>query len=238
VTTAAGARKRRGKSDHHCNYADAFGDAVAAKFESASSLPGTEPLGNVLDSVIATGAGSCASISDQVATVVLTYRPESTPVDPVTYAAAAQEWLQTDGIFPMEIPVCGCTATITLTDTTSGYVGFAGKGTPKSGKCKGGYSNPKSNKKSAKKTKGKKMTSTLGSVGVPSTSVAIATVAGAAVLVAVVAMVVIKRRTPLSSVWSDNAKSDTVKDRPMIECACDESTPLAAEMSQAAVLYT
>jgi hypothetical protein len=165
---------------------------------------------------------------------VLTYRPESTPVDPVTYAAAAQEWLQTDGIFPMEIPVCGCTATITLTDTTSGYVGFAGKGTPKSGKCKGGYSNPKS----AKKTKGKKMTSTSGSVGVPSTSATIATVAGAAVLVAVVATVVIKRRTQLSRLWSDTAKIDTVKELPMIESACDESTPLAAEMSQAAVLYT
>jgi hypothetical protein len=198
-------RNRGGRDkSSSCNYAAAFGDAVAAEFESASGLFGTEPLGNVLDSVLATGTGGCPSIGDQFATVVLTYKPESTPVDPVAYAAAAQAWLA-DEPFSMTIDVCGCTATVALTDTASGYTGgFTEKGTPKTGKCKGGYSSLKS---SPKKKSGKKMTSVLESVGAPGTSVVIATaVAGIAGLVAIVALVAIKRRTTMARLRSEEAE--------------------------------
>jgi hypothetical protein len=206
-------RVTTGKSPS-CDYAAAFGDAVAAGFESDSTLPGAEPLGNVLDSVRATGTGGCPSTGDQFATVVLTYKPESTPVDPVTYATAAHAWLA-EGNFPTTVDLCGCTVKFTLTGTASGYAGFTEKGTPKTGKCKGGYSSPKSSPKSAKRT-----TSVSGSVGAPKTDTATATAAGSvAMLAVVVAMAVIKRRTALAK-----SRSDDVSPNPATEMSWDDST--------------
>jgi hypothetical protein len=181
-----GKRSAGGKSAT-CDYAKAFGDAIAAEFEAALGLPGSESLDNVLDSVVVLGSGGCTRTTTQTATVELTYKPESSPVDSVVYAATARAW-QAGRDFPMTIMVCGCSAFVNLIDTSSGYTGITGKGTPKTGKCKGGYS-PGSAAKSAKKA-----TLLSGSVGTQSTMAAVATVATVAVLVAVVAMALVKRR--------------------------------------------
>jgi hypothetical protein len=202
-----------GKGSSSCDYAEAFGDAITAGFEVASGLPtGTESLDNVLESVVVSGAGSCPSTA-QIATVVLTYKPESTPVDPVAYADAARAW-QTGGGFPITINVCGCSTTIDLTDTTSGYAAFTGKGTPKSGKCKGGYS-PESSPKT-----GKKLTSAASTVGAQSATAAVATVAAVAVLVVIVAMALIKRKTGLANQKAANAEVGVATHNPMF--ATDE----------------
>jgi hypothetical protein len=100
----------------------------------------------------------------------------------------------------MTIDVCGCTATIELTGTTSGYAEFTGKGTPKSGKCKGGFS-PASTLTSAKKS-----SSVASSVGTQSTSAAVVTGSTVVVLVAIVAMVLIKRRVRVTTQSSTNTE--------------------------------
>jgi hypothetical protein len=187
-------------SSASCDYAEAFGNAIAAGFEASSGFPvGTGPLDNVLDSVVASNVGGCPSTATQTATVVLTYKPESTPVDPVALADAARAW-QTEAPFPMTIDVCGCTATIELTGTTSGYAEFTGKGTPKSGKCKGGFS-PVSTPKSPKK-----LSSVASSVGTQSTSAAVVTGSTVVVLVVFVAMALIKRRARLPTQPSTNTE--------------------------------
>eukprot|EP00037_Helgoeca_nana_P029299 m.348895 g.348895 ORF g.348895 m.348895 type:complete len:413 (+) comp27943_c0_seq4:154-1392(+) len=199
--TVIGAGKEKGtastggKGGSSCNYAEAFGDALTAGFEASAGFPvGTGPLDDVLDSVVASDVGGCPT-EMQAATVVLTYKPESTPVDPVQFADAARAW-QAGEAFPITIEVCGgCSAKIDLIGTTSGYEGFDGKGTPKSGKCKGGFS-PASTPKSVKNTK--KSSSVAASVGTQSTGAAVATVMTVAVLVVIVAMAVIKRRTGLA----------------------------------------
>jgi hypothetical protein len=148
------------------------------------------------------------------ATVVLTYKPESTPIDPVRFADAARAW-QDAAAFPMTIDACGCSVAIELTGTTSGYEEFNGKGTPKSGKCKGGSSakngkKGKTGKKGKKGRKAKNGTSLALSVGPHGTTAAAATASAAAVLVAIVAMVLIKRRfsarygyTPIGTTTSE-----------------------------------
>jgi hypothetical protein len=212
-----GKRKGRGKSSSSrgkngssgkgssasCDYAEAFGNAIAAGFEASSGFPvGTGPLDTVLDSVVASNVGGCPSTATRTASVVLTYKPESTPVDPVALADAARAW-QTEAPFPMTIDVCGCTATIELTGTTSGYAEFTGKGTPKSGKCKGGFS-PASTPKSPKKSRVRRVSTS--SVGTQSTSAAVVTGSTVVVLVVFVAMALIKRRARLPTQPSTNTE--------------------------------
>jgi hypothetical protein len=174
---------------------------------------GAGSLGTVLDSVITSGVDRCPSHA-QTATVVLTYKPESTPVDPVAYAAAARAW-QAGAAFLTPINVCGCVLTIDLTGTTSGYAAFTGKGTPKSGKCKGGYS-PESSPKSAKKTS-KKMTSAATAVGANGASAAVATVAIVGMLVVIGAVAVIKRRTGAATPEATGVQDGVDKHNPMFE---------------------
>jgi hypothetical protein len=214
VESKKGKRSIRGKgSSASCDYAEAFGNAVAAGFEASSGFPlGTGSLDSVLDSVVASDVGGCPSTATQTATVVLAYKPESTPVDPVAFADAARAWQTAvaSSPSPITIDVCGCTATISLTATTSGYAGFTGKGTPRSGKCKGGFS-PASTPKSAKNTN--KSSSVTSSVGTQSTSAAVATVAAVAVLVVIVAMAVIKRRAGVTKEESTNTELANLRAR-------------------------
>jgi hypothetical protein len=207
------AGKSKGSSAS-CNYAEAFGNAIAAGFEASSGFPvATGPLDTVLDSVVASNVGGCPSTATQTATVVLTYKPESTPVDPVALAAAARAW-QAEAPSSMTIDVCGCTATIELTGTTSGYAEFTGKGTPKSGKCKGGFS-PASTPKSAKLSR----RSAKKSVGTQSTSAAVVTGSTVAVLVVVAAMVLIMRRARGTTQPSTNGERGIVTSNPVFETA-------------------
>jgi hypothetical protein len=210
-----GKGKKKGKgSSASCDYAEAFGNAVAAGFEASSGFPlGTGSLDSVLDSVVASDVGGCPTTAPQTATVVLTYKPESTPVDPVAFAEAAVAWQTAvaSSPSPMTIDVCGCTATIALTATASGYAGFTGKGTPKSGKCKGGFS-PASTPKSVKNPK--KSSSVAASVGTQSTSAAVATVMTVAVLVVIVAMAVIKRRAGLAKKGSTKTELGNLTSNP------------------------
>jgi hypothetical protein len=201
-------------SSASCDYAAAFGNAVAAGFEASSGFPlGTGSLDSVLDSVVASDVGGCPSAATQTATVVLTYKPESTPVDPVAFADAARAWQAAVALSPnpITIDVCGCTATIALTATTSGYAGFTGKGTPKSGKCKGGFS-PASTPKSPKKARARRVSTS--SVGAQSTSAAVATVMTVAVLVVIVAMAVIKRRAGVTKEESTNSEPGNLTSNP------------------------
>jgi hypothetical protein len=188
-------------SSASCNFAEAFGDAVAAGFEASVGFPavGTVPLDGVLNSVVASGVGGCPHTAMQAATVVLTYKPESTPVDPDQFAAAADAWKQEEGAFPTTIDVCGCGIKIELSATTSGY---------EESKCTGGFSSSSEKKRNTGKTgkTGKQGTRsefpkalamTIGpwDVGPHGTAAAAAAVLVATVAtVATVAIVLIKRR--------------------------------------------
>lgn len=176
------------------NFEDAFRSLWASQ-----AIFATVPFGDIVDHITVTSVWDGAN-SQWIHTVEIEYKPES-PLSHVAFSTAARTLVGS----ALVIEYCGCTVTITITDTYSGYNMATGSTPPKSKspKCKGAYRPPKG---MAKK-------STLTPIAATSSATTTTTVVAAVAVVSVVVVAAIgfaisRRRVTTTTVTDESGETD------------------------------